>query len=264
MLVEIGGVCLEVSIAAGATEPLDELYSAFRVAALKAPSVRLEVDLAAPLSPLMQLGHSAPPALALRLQGDRIAVGGTLRGELDPQGRCGHVAGVRHVGEIDALVRLALACVLPFDGGLLVHGTAVTSGEGMAVLMGRSGAGKSTAAAHLRPSLSDDLVVLRPHAGGVTVEGTPYWGGRPGAHAVSRLVCLRRGESPRQQALEGSTALRALHPHVVRYLAHPRVDVDTLALLARVARAGVLELACPEGPAYLPFLSRALGAAVSP
>jgi hypothetical protein len=262
MLVEIGRLAFEMRAEDEVRALLDELFGRFRIDVAAQPPIELELSHDAPLSPSWPLGRSGPAVFTLRLARGVIEIEGGARGWLDPSARRAQLAGITNLGEIDALVRLALAVLLPAEGALLFHGAAVTTPGGVMVLVGESGSGKSTAAAHLQPSLADELVVLRPLAsGGVEVTGTPYWGGRPASHPVARLVCLRRGLPPHRVARHGAAAVRALLPHVVRYLAHPTVDVQALSLVARLGASPVLELACPEGAAYLPFLTRALAEA---
>jgi len=155
----------------------------------------------------------------------------------------GRVEQARDLGEVDAGIRLTLSLLLPAQGALLLHASAITRGF---VFAGASGAGKSTAAAALGPALADELVVVR----GADVYGTPYWNGRPEQVAIEQIVILERGEAA-GTLLSGSRAVAALSPHVVRY--RPDADAAILDLLARLA-VPVVRAVCPTGDAFLPAL----------
>ncbi|WP_370290677.1 hypothetical protein [Nocardioides sp.] len=75
---------------------------------------------------------------------------------------------------VHSLLLPALSELLP---GVVVHGGAVGSADGVLLLLGHSGAGKSTAVAGLLAAggtaLADDLVALRRHDGEVQVAALP-------------------------------------------------------------------------------------------
>ena len=204
------------------------------------------------------------PSAALRVQasrsGARVLLDGGARGWFDPGSGNGVLDDATHLGEVDAIFRLALALLLPRRGALLVHGAAVPMPSGpvngrVAVLVGASGAGKSTAAAALGPGLGDELVVLHAAEAGVEASGTPYWHGQPARLPVAIVGCLERGRSVGAEPLHGGAALRALMPHVVRYLVDAEADRAIFSCAASVAgRVPMVRLACPEGPAFVPFL----------
>jgi hypothetical protein len=210
--------------------------------------------------------HLDEPEQSLRIStaraGERIAIEGGARGWFDVERGVGVLDRARHLGEVDALIRLALSLSLPSRDALLLHASAVPTGAGrdsVTVLVGASGAGKSTAAAELGGGLSDELVVLHATPSAVEASGTPYWRGRPARRRVDTLVHLRRGGPGSRRWLRGSAALRAIAPHVVRYIADAEVDRACFDLLGRAcASVPVAELSCPEGAAFVPFLRRAL------
>jgi hypothetical protein len=259
----VGGVAIAVDAPAAVDSALRLRFGPFiSTGSGIADDVRLEVATAGEgFEPDFHLDE---PAIRLAAgAGGQVQLDGAARGAYDPAARRGFLDGARHLGELDALVRLSLSLALPGRGALLAHGAAVATGEGALVLVGASGAGKSTAAAALGGSLSDELVVLRPDEGGLFVEGTPYWRGRPGRRRLEALVVLERGGGPPERApLAGGAAMRAFLPNVVRYLARSPVDGALFALAGRLCeRAAMLRLRCPEGPAFVPFLERALAVA---
>jgi hypothetical protein len=129
----------------------------------------------------------------------------------------------------------------------------------VAVLVGASGAGKSTAAAALGPALGDELVVIEIADGGVRASGTPWWNGRPAGRAVALVGRLAKDPAGRVEGLGGSRALRALAPHLVRYVVDDETDRAAFARLgALCAAVPVVALGCPVGAGYVPFLRRAL------
>jgi hypothetical protein len=195
--------------------------------------------------------------LELVRDGDVLELAGArARGGFRLGGREGWLDGACHLGEVDALVRLALSLELPRRGALLVHGAAVLLGAGVAMLLGEPGAGKSTAAAALG-ALSDELTVIDVER--VEAAGTPYWNGSPRRGPIVSLRILERG-APSCERLSGGAALRALAPHLVRYARVPEAEASILQLASRLCeRLPVERLRCPEGAAYLPFLRRALG-----
>jgi hypothetical protein len=225
------------------------------------PAVALEVtSLAEPFDGGFLAGERAP-AIPLADQGRRLVLA-KGRGWFDTTALTGALADARSLAEIDAFLRLALSVALPRRGVLLLHAAAVvpSGGKGALVLCGHSGAGKSTAAFALGQPLCDELTALAVGAP-ATVYGTPYWCGRAESYALAHLICLERGQ-PSATRRNGSQALGALAPHLVRYSATS--DAEQLALAARLcAVQAVTELCCPIGDAFLPFLRRALGPADS-
>jgi hypothetical protein len=101
------------------------------------------------------------------------------------------------VYSFDACLRVLLSALLPRQGGLLLHASAVAAAKGRGyVFAGRSGSGKTTIARLLDKAsiLNDELCMVRMNnKRDVMVNGTPFWGEmRTGpAHPESfRLVAL--------------------------------------------------------------------------
>ncbi len=191
---------------------------------------------------------------------DEITIEGAVRGRYSVAARQGFIEDASGLGAVDALLRIALSAALPLGGALLMHGAALRNGQGEGiVLCGASGSGKSTAAGALG-GFCDELVVLRPARGGVELQSTPYWAGRPYDSRCAAVVCLVRGSAPGFVRLRGAAAARALARHVVRYVAVERIDRSVLDLLCSLGERAPVRLAsCPEGNAFVPFLRRQLG-----
>jgi hypothetical protein len=159
-------------------------------------------------------------------------------------------------------LRVLVAYRLLAAGGALIHSAGVTDGESGFLLLGPSGAGKTTAArlclARGAGVLSDDLNAVHPEAGGgarlVRVPFTGdlgnigdggdggdigYGGGKtaPAAVRLRALVRLAKGDRESLRPLSPAAALAGL------LAAAPYVNVDPwreealLAVLERLARA---------------------------
>jgi hypothetical protein len=257
MILSIGGLAVRIDAPPVVERCLEDRFRGFEGAGRASVSLRVAT---AGFRARLELDPRVAP-LSLRREGARLQLGAIApdgaRGSYDLRRGEGWLEGVRHLGEIDALLRLALSIELPRRGALLVHGAAVESAGAAVVLVGASGAGKSTAAAALG-ALSDELTVI--DVGALQAEGTPYWRGRARRIPIASLRVLERG-LPARESVRGAEALRALLPHLVRYAALAEVDREQLALAARLCgRLPVERLRCPEGAAYLPFLRRALEA----
>jgi hypothetical protein len=259
MIVRIGPVAVGVEAAPAVAEALRNRFAAFLD---DGPvDLRLRVETAADFRPeafhLEEAPLESPPLGAP--EGPIELPIGEARASFHPGRGEGEIVGARHLGEVDGLFRLALSIALPARGALLVHAAAVETGGMVTVLAAASGAGKSTAAAALG-ALSDELVVIHT-SGAIEGQGTPWWRGSPRRGRVTSLRCLERG-APSRRVLRGVEALRAVLPHVIRYVAHSPTDRAQLAAAARLcASVPVERLRCPEGSAYLPCLRGALASA---
>ncbi len=268
---EIGGLRLRVSAPAVAGRALDDKFAAFIVAS-EGPEGAIDATLefesvASAFSNDFHLQEEETMPLAANADGSRVTLGPAgdfcAELELDDSGGYARARFARHLGDVDAVVRMAISTLLPSRGALLFHAAAVVArpeAGGVTVLAGASGAGKTTAARAFSPALCDELVIV--HVGeddrSDAVSGTPYWRGRSARSPLDHLVLLERGVGTREK-LRGARALAVMTPHLARYIALPAVDAQIFALLGRlVARRGTLRLACPEGDAYVPYLRHAL------
>lgn len=252
MVMRIGGFAVRIEGPEVVQRAVAARFGAFL--ADTAPAAVLRVEAAPSFDEGFHLDEpSATIALAPAGDEARFARGGYSLARSE-----GWLEGARHLGEVDALVRLALSLELPRCGALLLHAAAIEAPGGAAVLLGPPGAGKSTAAAGLG-ALSDELTVI--HVARSEAEGTPYWHGIARRAPIAALQVLERG-SPARERLTGAAALRAIAPHLVRYLLVPATERTILPLAAALCeRVPVERLRCPEGAAYLPFLRGALGMA---
>ena len=276
----VGG--LTVRLAGGSGAPARELEELEMARALverfggfvsapgtAAADVTLDVSVAGDFSSEF---HLESAELSLRIatarDGGRVILDGASHGWFDAGAGRGALTGATHLGEVDALVRLALAMSLPRRGALLMHGAAVALDEpsgSVTVLVGASGTGKSTAAAALGAGLGDELIVLHPSDDGLEASATPYWFGAPARRRVARLVCLARGGGGARTRLTGGAALRSVAPHLVRYVVDGEGDRAAFTLLATACSHVVVErFDCPEGAAFVPFLRAALAEEPSP
>jgi hypothetical protein len=261
LLLEVGGVRVAITGPSQVLGALDAKFGAFQATVAAAPDVRIEVRTTLrDFSPELDLAELANLSVAATVEGARVSLAGAAVGGYDCERHQGWLEVAHNLGEIDALVRLALSVTLPLRGAFLLHSSAVVppGRKGAIVLAGQSGAGKSTSAERLGEALCDELVVWAdgepPRA-----FGTPYWNGRPASLAIDELVLLERGDALASERLRGGRAVSALAPHVVRYVALPEVDRAVLPLIARACeRRPPLRVVCPTGPAFLPALRRAL------
>jgi hypothetical protein len=201
-----------------------------------------------------------PISLTRGEAGDAIVLSGGARGIYQVGARHGLVEHASDLAPVDALMRIALSTILPLEGGLLLHAAAVgrQEGEGVA-LCGASGAGKSTANTSLG-GWCDELAVIRWSQGqDLELWSTPFWHGRRFRARCSEVWCLSRGGARIQRA-GGAAAIRLLARHVVRYVVDPVLEHAILGLVAGlVDRIPIREAACPEGAAFIPFLTQQLG-----
>jgi hypothetical protein len=156
-------VCADVEL----SDALAARYSPF----LGAAAPQLVLDLA--------LGDLPQRPEALTLAGPRASyTGGRAAGQIDLEaGRSALlVAPEQAVEAVEQLLRVACAMLAFAEGGLLVHGAAIASGPRGYLLLGPSGAGKTTAARNSpgRRVLNDDLGLLWPTARGWRLFATPF------------------------------------------------------------------------------------------
>jgi len=200
--------------------------------------------------------HATPPAAALLGLVDRAEALGADLTKL--------VTHARNLGDIDTMLRLVLSVTLPLTGALLIHGAALNNPRfGAMALCGDSGAGKSTAAAAFGAAC-DELIVLRPENETINLYATPYWRGVPLCAPCQGVVCLLRGGEPAFAHQHGAGALRHLARHMVRFVSIEAVERAILRLLGLVCKhTPVTTARCPDGDAYIPYLTEKLAQPLS-
>lgn len=208
------------------------------------------------------------PKVHLRRRGSsRFEVSGECSAWLDLESRRGMVTSGNALAAVDTLVRLSLSLIAPQHGWILMHGAAVAlESGGWALLLGRSNAGKSTAARAFE-SHCDEWVMARSDPRGALAASTPYWNGTPGLARCEAIVCLEKEpicgagrrctDSPLLHELRPVHAVRALLPHVVRFVSREEIDRSVFANLCALARSvRVFCARCPTGDRYIPGLAR--------
>lgn len=264
MLVEIGSIRISIDAGPWAAERLRARYADF-VVPDPGTGTRPRLRLIAPAERRARGPSGSPLVPRLELETvdeETIRVEGDCRASLDlASGRGVLESGDRFVG-MDALVRLSLSLLAPEKGWVVFHGAAVELASGSwAVLLGRSGAGKSTAARAF-VSYCDEMVLLRPEGRGAEAASTPFWNGRPGRARCDLVVCLERSAVPASTTLTGGDAVRALASHVVRHVARNAADrllFERICTLA--ARVPVVLVRSASGEGYPASLGRALASA---
>lgn len=188
-----------------------------------------------------------------------ITIEGAISGRYDVSTRRGFVQHARNLGDVDAMLRLVLSVSLPLRDALLVHGAALNNPLfGAVALCGASGTGKSTAAAAFGAAC-DELIVLRPENETVNLCATPYWRGIPLCAPCQGIVCLLRGGESAFAHQRGADAVRHLARHVVRFVSIEPAERAILRLMSLICEhTPVMTARCPEGDAYIPYLSEKL------
>ena len=204
--------------------------------------------------------HARPIGVS-RSAGDAIVLSGGARGIYHVGARQGFVEDAVDLVPVDALIRIALSTVLPLEGSLLLHAAAVPRREGEGVVLcGASGAGKSTANSSLGGGCDELSVIHLSDRGDVELWSTPFWHGRRFRARCAEVFCLSRSGEARIERAGGSASVRLLARHVIRYVVDPELERAILRLVAGVCdRIPIREAACPEGAAFIPFLTRQLG-----
>jgi len=168
------------------------------------------------ISPVAPVGE--PARLEWSEASDSLLVAHELfLAEIAPFERRGRLWRSRTGGPgLRATLRVAASALLPIEGGLPLHAAGIViDGEAFA-FFGPSGAGKTTLSHTAEdPLLSDESLAITPARGRSDEFQTPP--DASGTSAVSRtamplgaLVALDKGPGARLEALDRSTALRAL------------------------------------------------------
>jgi hypothetical protein len=148
-------------------------------------------------------------------------------------------------------LRVLAAYRLLAEGGAVIHSAGVTGGEAAFLLLGPSGAGKTTVSrlclARGAAVLSDDLNAVRLGDGGVRLQKLPFTGdlgdrgSGPASVPLRALLRLAKGPEERLRPLSPAAALAGL------VAAAPFVNRDPWR---REALLGVLERLARAVPAY--------------
>lgn len=232
----------------GALAHLGGDYTAYPPAA-GAPA--LIVDLAVDPS----LGHGRArgphyPAFERRLDGQRVHAwrfdaDGTIDLSTPMRARF-RVAPNRH--SMEAAVRIAASIALPRHGALLLHASAIATGNRALVFAGQSGAGKSTIARTLAGAfphvdrLADELILIGPspeHQWLAHV--SPFFSKcdlpRGAKVPLASLDFLLQAPENRRLPLSPGAALRELCRHILVYVTEPATAAAVLELAAAITAA---------------------------
>ena len=258
----IGSLAIDIDADAELSAALLDRYGAFEGSGPEeAATCRVRIDAR---SNEVSTNPGAPLGLHTarleELEGGLLEIAGDFRAAFDPATRRGDLERGEGTIGVDMLLRLALSLCALEDGWVLLHGAAVElRSGGWAVLVGESGAGKSTAARQFA-SRCDELVLARAGNDGAEAGSTPYWRGEPGRAVCEAIVWLDRSPIPAMDVLRGSHAARAVLRHAVRFVRNP---VAASLLIANVrnlaARVSVLHALAPRGPGFVPWLESELG-----
>lgn len=152
---------------------------------------------------------------------------------------------------VDSYLRLCLAQLLAAQGGLMMHaaGIAVSKESGF-VFFGPSGSGKTTVCQLSHPRyriLCDEIIAIRPEAGGARLYGTPFngaWGDSLAEDVpLTELFYLRQAAANRRVPLTTAEAARAVLESAVVYHHSPEFAGHLLDLVfAMLQRVPVTQL----------------------
>lgn len=166
---------------------------------------------------------------------------------------------------VDTPLRLALACDLPSQGGLLVHGAGYADDRGAVVFLAPTRGGKTTTSRKLPEArvLSDDQVALRRVDGEWRAYALPFVGDFakatvPREAPLKALVLLDKAEAVRCARVSEVRALARVMNCVVRFVRGAGGE-ELLGLAADlVARTPVYSLALTLDAPVMPFVERVL------
>lgn len=190
-----------------------------------------------------------PPAVAV--EGDTIRLQHhSFSAVIDPFGRKATVTrNSNSQFPLYAVLRIALAAVMPQTGGAVMHAGAVVVEGNAYVFFGPSGAGKSTTAASSPyPVLSDENVAIVRRDGVLAAMSTGFWGtaddlstATTDVAPIRALISLGRGETFELHRLDSREAFKRLLPVM---LVQPLGALwsPTLTLLGEISRLDVFEM----------------------
>jgi hypothetical protein len=248
---EIGGIRLGIDANPPLAARLRRRYGGFvqpKDASRGAPRLRIDARLAA----VRAVPDTLPGGRLEEGKAGRLFFRGDCSASLDLEAGTGSVTKGDGLAGVDTLVRLSLSLLAPAEGWALLHGAAVElESGGWALLLGESGAGKSTAARSF-VSFCDELALARGGRSSAEAASTPYWNGTPGIARCEAIVCLERSETPGWRVLRGSEAARALLPHLVRHVRREEADRALLGRLLELAEGvPVLSARLITGESYV-------------
>jgi hypothetical protein len=175
----------EIGVALHASNPaimahVRDRYHAFVAPEGDDPRLHLELVVAADDVLFVGVETSSRPDVSLRSDGLHLRRR-DFAGRLEWGARHGWVEFPYHnqVTAIESFLRIAYSFLALEQGGLLLHSAGVRRDGHGYIFPGRSGTGKSTIAglATAREEvLSDEMVLVRPTAGGYRVHSTPFFG----------------------------------------------------------------------------------------
>ncbi len=174
LAVDIGGVTIGLELPSDScVQSLRARYVAFETQSPPAWQLRLNVGLPLDQSERAWITHEGP------LTRFRVA---EYQGWIDFERKQAHVVAPSEALATSAVERvMGYICMqeLPrHHMALLLHGVGVVAAERGYVFFGASGRGKSTVgrlASGVGETLSDELVIVRLHPAGATLQGTPFW-----------------------------------------------------------------------------------------
>jgi hypothetical protein len=152
---------------------------------------------------------------------------------------------------LESFLRIAYSFLALHHGGLLLHSAAIARGGKGYVFPGQSETGKSTIASFTEPPdlvLSDEMVVLRPGPGTVTVHSSPFFGTNEtttrnvGVPVRAILLPIKAPQVALQTAAPGR-AVTKLMAATMCFDSEPATSERLLDIATRIAAAGpVLEM----------------------
>lgn len=188
---------------------------------------------------------------AIEADGDRVlVVHERFAGVLEPFAYRGelHRGGVREAFALELVLRTALGCRLPLEGGLLVHSAGIVIDGGAYLFHGVSGAGKSTLASFMTAVLSDELVAVQRGR----ARATGFWGtldamdAPAGDYPLRATIELERGDDVALTPLPLREAMRALL-RVAVVPPQPRLWSAALGVVQELAQLPAFRLAWRPG-----------------
>ena len=169
-----------------------------------------------------------------------------------------HFTGVRNEYALDSLLRVLLSWKLLSHEGFLLHAATIVRNGKAYVFAGRSGAGKSTAAAMSPPGsvLTDEISLLRREERVWRAYGTPFWGdfkaaGSNTSAPVAGIYGLLQAAEHGLTSLSKCETLRMLLPNVLFFSADPAANQRLLDILSSaVAEIPGYALAFRKDPSF--------------